>query len=159
MNAPSGPVLRDIHLPPPPGWWPPAPGWWMLLAIALAACAFALYKTHQIRHRRRRIREVLREFEACVGRHRHDPVGLAAGLSVFLRRLALRDSQPAAAYGGERWLAYLDGHIGGEEFRHGAGRVLLDAPFRAHADFDTVALIALVRRYVRNALQSGAVHV
>jgi len=74
---------------------------------------------------------------------------------VFLRRLALRDAH-AAAYTGERWLEYLDACGGGEDFRSGIGRVLIDAPFRAHCEYDSVALIALVRRFVRNALASNA---
>ena len=158
MNAPSGPVLRDIHLPPAPGWWPPAPGWWMLAALVVVLAAGALYKLHKMRKRRRHERAVLGELDACIAAHRGEPAALAAALSRFLRRLALRDAH-AAAHAGERWLEYLDARGGGEEFRHGAGRVLLDAPFRARADFDSAALIALVRRYVRNALQSGAVHV
>lgn len=158
MNAPAGPVLRDIHLPPPPGWWPPAPGWWMLAVLALILGGATLYKLLKMRKRRRRERAVLRDLDACIDANRHDPAGLAAALSRFLRRLSLRDAH-AAAFAGERWLEYLDARGGGEDFRRGVGRVLIDAPFRAHADFDVVALIALVRRFTRNALAAaGAAH-
>ena len=84
-----------------------------------------------------------------------DPVALAAALSLFLRRLALRDAH-AAAYAGERWLEYLDVCSGGEDFRRGVGRVLIDAPFRAHVDYDSIALIAVVRRFTRSVLASRA---
>ena len=157
MNAPTGPVLRDIHLPPPPGWWPPAPGWWILAVIAICLGIFALYTLHKVRKRRRRERGVMRELDACIDSNRHDPVGLAAALSHFLRRLAVRDAH-AAAFAGERWLEYLDARSGGEEFRRGIGRVLIDAPFRARADYDTDGLIALVRRFTRNALAMGVAH-
>lgn len=154
MSAPAGPVLRDIHLPPPPGWWPPAPGWWILAALAVGLGIAALYKLHKWRKHRRHERAVLRELDACIDANRHDPVALAAALSRFLRRLAVRNAH-AAAYAGERWLEYLDAHGGGEDFRRGVGRILIDAPFRARADFDSVALIALVRRFTRNALASS----
>lgn len=157
MNAPSGPILRDIHLPPPPGWWPPAPGWWILAVIAICLGIFALYTLHKVRKRRRRERAVMRELDACIDSNRHDPATLAAALSHFLRRLAVRDAH-AAAFAGERWLEYLDARSGGEEFRHGIGRVLIDAPFRARADYDTDGLIALVRRFTRNALAMGVAH-
>lgn len=154
MNTPAGPVLRDIHLPPPPGWWPPAPGWWILAALAIGLGIAALYKLHRLRKRRRHERAILRELDACIDANRHDPAGLAAALSLFLRRLAVHDAH-AAAYAGERWLEYLDVRGGGEDFRRGVGRILIDAPFRARADFDSVALIALVRRFTRNALASS----
>jgi len=157
MSAPAGPVLRDIHLPPPPGWWPPAPGWWILAAIAVGLGAVALYKLHKLRKRRRHEHAVLRELDACIDANRHDPAGLAAALSLFLRRLALQDVH-AAAYAGERWLEYLDARGGGGDFRHGVGRILIDAPFRAHSDFDADGLVALVRRFTRNVLVSGAAH-
>ncbi|MBS0439778.1 MAG: DUF4381 domain-containing protein [Proteobacteria bacterium] len=157
MNAPSGPILRDIHLPPPPGWWPPAPGWWMVAAMAIGLGIFALYKLHKLRKRRRHERAVLRELDVCIEANRHDSAGLAAALSHFLRRLSLRDAH-AAAFAGERWLEYLDARGGGEDFRHGIGRVLIDAPFRARADYDTDGLVALVRRFTRNALAAGAAH-
>lgn len=157
MSAPAGPILRDIHLPPPPGWWPPAPGWWMLAAIAMCLTAAALYKLHKLRKRRRRERAVLCELDVCIDANRHDPAGLAAALSRFLRRLSLCDAH-AAAFAGERWLEYLDVRGGGEDFRRGVGRVLIDAPFRVHADYDSIALIALVRRFTRNALAAGVAH-
>ena len=157
MSAPAGPILRDIHLPPPPGWWPPAPGWWILAAIAIGIGIVALYKLHKLRKRRRHDRAVLHELDACIKANHHDPARLAAALSLFLRRLALRDAH-AAAYAGERWLEYLDARGGGGEFRHGVGRILIDAPFRAHCDFDADGLVALVRRFTRNMLASGAVH-
>ena len=43
MNAPSGPDLRDIHLPPAPSWWPPAPGWWLLALVLLIAIALGAW--------------------------------------------------------------------------------------------------------------------
>jgi len=162
MSAPAGPVLRDIHLPPPPGWWPPASGWWILAAIAVGLGIVALYKLYKLRKRRRYERAVLRELDISIDANRHDPAGLAAALSLFLRRLALRDAH-AAALSGERWLEYLDARGGGEGFRHGVGRILIDAPFRAHCDYDADGLVALVRRFTRNALASrvsvpGAAH-
>jgi hypothetical protein len=109
---------------------------------------------HKWRKRRRHERAVLRELDACIDANRHDPAALAAALSLFLRRLAVCDAH-ASAYAGERWLEYLDARGGGEDFRRGVGRILIDAPFRARADFDSVALIALVRRFTRNALASS----
>jgi hypothetical protein len=155
MNAPAGPVLRDIHLPPPPGWWPPAPGWWVLAALVLAICVFATYKLWRAHRHRQRVRAGLREFESCVAANRENPAGLAAALSVFLRRLACSDEKHAASLTGERWLEYLDARAGGEEFRRGIGRVLLDAPFRAHSEYDGAALIALVRRYAQRSFEAG----
>ncbi|MDE1886202.1 MAG: DUF4381 family protein, partial [Xanthomonadaceae bacterium] len=90
MNAPSGPVLRDIHLPPPPGWWPPAPGWWIVAVIAMCLGAAALYTLSKMRVRRRRERAILRDLDACIEANRRDAVALAAALSRHLRRLALR---------------------------------------------------------------------
>ncbi len=125
-----------------------------MAALAIGLGIFALYKLHKWRKRRRHERAVLRELDACIDANRHDPAALAAALSLFLRRLAVGDAH-AAAYAGERWLEYLDARVGGEDFRRGVGRILIDAPFRARADFDSVALIALVRRFTRNALASS----
>jgi hypothetical protein len=154
MNPATGPELRDIHLPPPPSWWPPAPGWWILGLLAFALMALAAVYIYKLSQRRRRRLRLLEEFERTVAAVQDDRSALAAALSAFLRRLALRREPAAATMAGEAWLAHLDRAVGSEEFSAGVGRVLLDAPYRAQADYDAPALIALARR----ALQSEAAH-
>jgi hypothetical protein len=85
-----------------------------------------------------------------------DRIALAASLSHFLRRMALRDTPEAAAYEGERWLQYLDTRGVTDDFRRGIGRVLVEAPYRPAMDYDTTALTALVRRWTRGALAGDA---
>jgi Domain of unknown function (DUF4381) len=158
MNPANGPVLRDIHLPPPPGWWPPAPGWW-LLALACIVCAVVVLVKWRRRQRLRRWRrDVLAEFDGCIDAAHGDPAVLAAALSRFLRRVTLRRDARAAAFSGERWLTYLDAQVQTEEFSLGVGRVLIDAPFRPVVHYDAAALIALVRRWVRAVLAKEVVH-
>ncbi len=156
MNPAAGPTLRDIHLPPPPGWWPPAPGWW-LLGLAIVLCGiFAFKKLYTMQNTRRTRKAVMTELDRYIDAARGDPAALAAALSQFLRRMALRDTPAAAALPDERWLRYLDSHLVGDEFARGVGRVLLDAPFRPAQAYDCAALIALVRRWTRNALDAEA---
>ena len=156
MNPADGPVLRDIHLPPAPSWWPPAPGWWLLAAICILLAVVAFVRLRSASARRRALAAVFAELDRCVDAARHDPAALAAALSQFLRRIALREAPAAAAYQGERWLEYLDTRASATDFRHGVGRVLIEAPFRPDCDYDRVALIALVRRWTRTSLADGA---
>lgn len=158
MNATDGPVLRDIHLPPAPGWWPPAPGWWVLAGLALLCLAWVLLRWHQARARHRREQMILRELDRCIAEHAGDATALAASLSRFLRRMALRETPAAAAYEGEHWLEYLDDRGATDQFRRGIGRVLVEAPYRPTMSYDTAALTALVRRWTRGALASGDAH-
>ena len=151
-GAPAGPELRDIHLPAAPSWWPPAPGWWILAIVVVLLILFALYKLQKVYRRRRRNQRALAELNRCIAAAGSNASTLAAALSQFLRRMALRESATAAALTDERWLAWLDARIGGDEFAKGIGRVLLDAPYRPAATFDTTALIGLVRRWTRHAL-------
>jgi hypothetical protein len=156
MNPAQGPDLRDIHLPPPPSWWPPAPGWWLLALLILALSTFIfLYLYKKLQQRRHRL-ALMAEFERTVAAAKDDAPALAAALSGFLRRLSRHDSPASVALAGDAWLAYLDSRVAGVEFSSGIGRALIEAPFRAQADYDADALIALVRRAVN---QPGAVHV
>jgi len=154
MNPATGPILLDIHLPPPPGWWPPAPGWWMLGLVIVLCCFFALSKLRKKQKSRRARKAVLTELDRCIDVAHGDPAALAAVLSQFLRRMALRDAPAAAALPDVRWLHYLDSRLPGDEFARGVGRALLDAPFRPAQVYDAAALIALVRRWTRNALDT-----
>jgi hypothetical protein len=158
MTPAAGPELRDIHLPPPPGWWPPAPGWWIVAAVILAAAIYISVKVYIFAKRRRVRRVILSELDRCIADSRGDSAALAASLSLFLRRLALRSTPEAAAYSGERWVAYLDRQSGSDDFSRGVGRVLLDAPFRPAQNYDAAALTALVRRCARTVLERGTAH-
>jgi Domain of unknown function (DUF4381) len=158
MNPASGPDLRDIHLPAAPGWWPPAPGWWIVAAILLAAFTYLCIKLYLYIKRRRLHRAIMTELDGCVARGHNDPAQLAACLSEFLRRLALRTAPQAAAYSGEQWMTYLDAQAGTDQFSRGVGRALLDAPYDPHSTYDSFALVALVRRLARNVIDGKVRH-
>jgi hypothetical protein len=151
-SAAAGPELRDIHLPPAPGWWPPAPGWWLLALVVLALLALLLVYLYRSWQRRRHRRAVLAELDRCIATARGDPAALATALSRFLRRMARRSSPAAVALSGDAWLQHLDRGTGSDEFTAGVGRVLVDAPFRPAAQYDAAALSALVRRWTRRVL-------
>ena len=162
--APVGPQLRDIHLPPEPSWWPPAPGWWLLAILALALLfVVSRWLMRRMRERRWR-RRVLRELDRIAAIHvvHADPVQLAAQVSQLLRRVSRVVEPAAAAFGDEAWLTFLDRHMPAgqrdtEPFRSGAGRVLIDAPYRRAGDpatqaVDARALLDLARAWLHAAL-------
>lgn len=170
MNAPSGPDLRDIHLPPAPSWWPPAPGWWLLAIVLLIAIATGAWMLLRVWRERRWRHRVMAELDRIAALHAAQPngVGLATDVSQLLRRAALLIEPGAAALHGEAWLAFLDSRFddasGRAEdivhFRTDAGRALIDAPYRRADDatqpaVDGAALLGLARRWLRRALPRG----
>ncbi len=101
--APAGPALRDIHLPPDPGWWPPAPGWWLLAALLALAGWFIARRWRQARRRARHRNALTAMLETVLARHAQSPQALAAGLHDLLRRAARRLDPAAATQRGESW--------------------------------------------------------
>lgn len=165
MNPASGPELRDIHLPAPPGWWPPAPGWWLLALLALLAVAYGLRWLWWRERRRRWRRRVRAELERIAAAHAHsaDALALATDLSRLLRRASLLLDPRAAALRGEDWLAFLDARLpaGSTTFRD-EGKALVDAPYRRPGDagsaVDAATLLALARRWFAHALREEPAH-
>lgn len=144
MNAQAGPVLRDIHLPPEPSWWPPAPGWWILATLLLLLCAWLLRRVLRQRRLLLARRMLRREFEAACAAHPSptDAAAQVAALSLLLRRATRRYAPQALALRDEDWLAFLDGDDAAQPFRCGAGRLMLDGPYRprvAPAEADALA--------------------
>lgn len=149
MTAAAGPVLRDIHLPPEPSWWPPAPGWWLLLVLALALLAWVASRVARRLRAQRRRRALQRELDVLLATHAGEDAAAArvAALSVLLRRVARRYAPQALLLRDEDWLAFLDGDDASRPFRTGAGRLLLDGPYRARVPSEEAdALATLVRR-------------
>lgn len=128
--------LRDIHLPDAVAWWPPAPGWWLLLAAALAASGWAGWRHYRLRRHRAALRAIARISAALDDGG--EPVECLQSLSAVVRRFAMTLAGPAGlrtvpGLVGRRWLEYLDKRWEGDAFRHGAGRMLLDAPYAPEA--------------------------
>lgn len=124
-------VLRDIHLPPPPGFWPPAPGWW-LLAVLIPLAAWWLWRLWRRWQRRRRY---ARQFDQAL--LVADPQQRLVAMSSLLRRAARQHDRDAAQLRGEDWLAWLDRHLprkAAPAFVAGPGRVLVDGLYRSTVD-------------------------
>jgi len=156
MIQPSGPQLRDIHLPADPAWWPPAPGWWALAILLLMLLALAVWLVRRYRRSLRQRRQVFDELDRITLRHERDgdAAQLVMGLHQLLRRVARRHDAQAIRQRGEAW-------------RRTLSRVPLDAStleqllaldqwlYRPPADFDQVSAIAAVRSWLRVALKPG----
>jgi len=170
VNPAAGPELRDIHLPATPDWWPPAPGWWLLALALLVALAFGVRACWRFERRRRWRARVRAELERIADAHARsaDAQQLSIALSNLLRRASRLLAPHAAALHGEAWLDFLDtglpkGEADAAPFRRGAGRALLDAPYRRSDDphaaaVDAGALVALVRRWLAHALRAEGAH-
>jgi Domain of unknown function (DUF4381) len=178
MNAPTGPDLRDIHLPPAPSWWPPAPGWWLLALVVLVVIFFSARMLAREWRERRWRRRVAAELDriAALQAAQPDSVRFAANVSQLLRRASLLIEPNAAALHGDAWLAFLDrqlddapkkaraGSKAALRFRSDTGRALIDAPFRRANDasapsVDTHALLGLARDWLKRALPRKRHHV
>ena len=145
--------LRAYHLPDTPAWWPPAPGWWLLAIVLLVAGVVVARWLVRQRRRNAAARQALHELESLRRRLDHDADAgyFARELSKLLRRFALARfaRSEVAALTGEDWLQFLDRHGGDGRFLGGAGRQLVEAPYRAQAQVSCAELAALVEQWVR----------
>ncbi len=144
--------LRDIHLPPPVGWFPPAPGWWLLGALLLIAALSGLWAWRRRTRLRRRSLRHLHRLHATWRKDRDDARYLR-GLSRLLRQAAIAAHPEGTPAGltGESWLAFLDHHGRTRAFTAGIGRTLLTAPYQARPQADVEALHRLARHWLETA--------
>lgn len=150
------PALRDIHLPPPPGWWPPAPGWWMLAALLLFAMAWTAHRVVRLRRDRHRIASALRDYDRALATANDAPTQLASA-SQLLRRAAKMQDPNAALLEDDAWLRFLDGDDRARPFSNGVGRLLRDGGFRREIDDDITPAMALARaRFIALLRRSDA---
>ena len=152
MNTGIELPLRDIHVPDPVSWWPPAPGWWILMSLLLLAMLLGWFMHRRYKHNilRRAARQALRSIAEEYSRTGDGQV-LARQLSILLRRLTLScyPRHEVAGLTGSAWLSLLDRTLQGDEFQHGAGRVLIDAPYSVDSRVDGPALLRLCERWLR----------
>ncbi|MEO8743340.1 MAG: DUF4381 family protein [Lysobacteraceae bacterium] len=143
------PGLRDIHLPPPPGWWPPAPGWWALAVVLLIVVSWTVRRMLRLRSRRRRIRNALHAYDVALANAGGASARIAAA-SEALRRAAKWREPSAALLEGDAWLRFLDGDDPAKPFSNGDGKLLRDGGFRRSVDEDVAPTLTLARaRFVQ----------
>jgi hypothetical protein len=156
--------LRELHLPDAIGWWPLAPGWWVLIAVAVVAAVFLVRAWRARRAHSAARRKALRRLEESRSAYAYhgDPVVLGAEVSELLRRAMLAYAPRAEVAGltGDAWLAWLDRDLDEGRFQNGAGRVLLELPYRnpetAADEVDIDGLLAAVRERLNTPVGRGA---
>lgn len=142
--------LRDIHLPAPIGWWPPAPGWWLLLVGVPALLGLLAWLWWFLR--RKTVKKLaLLELEA-IAQSNSDGREKVQRLAILLRRICLSiyPREQVASLVGADWLEFLDrASTGtGNRFSAGAGRLLIEAPYRREMQSDFDALVEICREWI-----------
>lgn len=147
--------LRDIHLPAKVSMWPLAYGWYLTAILGVIAL-YLLWRggKHYLDTTlpKRRALSTLAKLRQDYQQH-HDAVLLAKQLSTLLRRVALTlsERQYVAGLQGEAWLAFLDQSGSTTQFSQGAGRMLIDAPYQAHANYAVEDVLKLVKVWLKKA--------
>lgn len=143
-------ALKDIHLPPAPGWWPPAPGWWLVTLLLLAVLGFALYKWRQRQLYLRPIKLALAELSQLDLKTEDHGQRLLVlqELSALLRRFCIVffPQQPVAGLCGQEWLAFLKKESSGKssnQFRQFSNQELLPLLEDNYAPTSQTDLVAL----------------
>lgn len=139
--------LKDIHLPVVQGaaaassyvLWP-----FFLFAALCAAVGWLVWRRKT--HWRRQVNAELLQIEQ---QQHHDPAAAWQGLALLLRRVAIQagelpndsinPSASVARFTGEAWLQRLDSLFNCNTFSAGAGRGLIDIPYRRHSSREEVS--------------------
>jgi len=114
-------VLKDIHLPPVPGWFPPAPGWWILGFLLLALSGYVFYKWRQRRRFLRPIILALRELSRLELKNEDPEIQcqILQEISALLRRFCLVffPRRQVAGLCGQQWIDFLKERAGEKGLR------------------------------------------
>ncbi|MDD1605206.1 MAG: DUF4381 domain-containing protein [Methylococcaceae bacterium] len=125
--------LKDLHLPEAIGWFPPAMGWWLVVVLLPLLIVF-LYWCYQ-RLTRKTALKTAKKLLAKIKNSSMDNAQKLTELSALLRRVAISIAPRTQTAGltGQAWLAFLDSSLKNAPFTKGAGRCLVDAPYRPSA--------------------------
>jgi hypothetical protein len=147
--------LKDIHLPPPIGFWPPAYGWFIITALILMLVVVALKRYMLYRKKRHLKQEALSRIEAIRQQslQNSNMAESAADISILLKQIALMryPRVDVAAITQEQWLLFLNTHPGDVDFTP-VKSLLLEAPYQAEATGDINTLIKLATHWIKRQL-------
>ena len=149
--------LQDIHLPESASFWPLALGWWILIAVIIFMAVWAITKVVKRIKQKRQQRRILAKFKALEKKLKANPSNtIVAEINTLLRQLAITyypRTEIASLTGGD-WLHFLDKSGGTHDFSRGAGRILIDAPYR-HGELQNLNLdefTPLIRSWIKKTI-------
>ena len=156
--------LHPLRAPDAIGWWPLAPGWWVLIAVAAIGLVLLLRFWLRRRARAAARRHALRQLDRATLAYAEHGSAAKLGIEVseLLRRtmLAYAPRADVAGLTGDAWLDWLDRDLPAPRFREGAGRELVDLPYRnpetAGADVNLDGMLAAVRERIRTPVGGHA---
>jgi hypothetical protein len=144
--------LKDIHLPHAISMLPTSPGWLILLVLALGLICYLTYLAYQVRRRKKTVKYALTKLQILkdTSLDNSQNINIATEISILLRRTALyyfrRDD--VAGLTGDNWLRFLNHSGNTNQFTDGAGRLLVDAPYRKDNVTDLTPLFALTQSWL-----------
>jgi len=161
MDPQQLPQLKDIHLPTDPSIWPLALGWWLLMAVFLGVIVWLFFVIKKYLYIKRYKRMLFDELAKLEKKLKKSPdKSLVADTNILLRRIALAyyPNDSIASLTGADWLKFLDESGKTHNFSKGAGRILIEAPYRSGQleNYNGDEFIPLIRNWVtRNARKEG----
>ncbi|HDJ29144.1 MAG TPA: DUF4381 domain-containing protein [Proteobacteria bacterium] len=147
-------ALKDIHLPPVPGWFPPAPGWWILGFSLLALSGYAFYKWRQRQLFLRPITLALRELSQLELKSNDPDIQCRTlqEISTLLRRFCLVffTHRQVAGLCGQSWLDFLKERAGEKDLKITDAELLplLEEAYAPVAAVDLEALGNVVEKWL-----------
>lgn len=144
--------LKDIHLPPPVGWWPLAPGWYVLMVfifILIAVLTAALYKRHLNARPKKHALALLKTYSAQYEKD-HNAQLASARISELLKRVALVyfPRHQVASIHGTTWIEFLNQTGKGINFEP-VKTMLLDSPFKHDEQINLKPLITRTELWIK----------
>ena len=152
MNNANDPLaqLKDIHLPPPVGWWPPAPGWWLVAICLLALVVWGGYLLWKFFRRGRFRREALVNLRQLCEAHQDQRI-LLEEVARLLRQVAIAKygREEVALLSGNSWLQFLDRTGRTDQFSQGAGQALGTMLYQPTVVVDGEQLCQLAETWIK----------
>jgi len=150
--------LHDIHLPGDPNIWPLAIGWWILIALALLLLIYAFKKIRRHLYVKKHKKMLRAEYAELEKKLKQSPdKNIIAETNILLRRLALAyyPNQNIASLTGGDWLSFLDTTGKTQDFSRGAGRILIDAPYRSGdlENYNGDEFVPLIHKWVNQTIR------
>lgn len=141
--------LRGPDMPDPLSWWPPAPGWWLVLILMLVIALtlrWWLSRPRPVKYWTEAQKQLKR-----IEQSSDDHLLQLQQVSSLLRRMAILrfGREQTASLTGTAWLELLDSAWPRDDFSHGAGVLLEDAPYRIQSESDNNELLRITAEWLQ----------